>query len=66
MEDEIPLIEKSATKRGGGGESNRTKQRNNTFPPEYLHQHEVKGDDSLQVRRDWKHATAIFRRYLIF
>ena len=52
MEDEIPLIEKSATKRGGGGVDNRAfnKKPNNTFPQEYLHQHEVKGDDSLQVR----------------
>jgi len=51
MEDEIPLIEKSATKRGGGGVDNRAfkkNERNNTFPQEYLHQHEVKGDDSLQ------------------
>lgn len=58
MEDEIPLIEKSTTKRtgagtggggGGGNASNARKGRTNpAFPADCLHQHEVKSDDSLQ------------------
>jgi len=54
MEDEIPLIEKKVSKRSGGGGSGGAasggaeKKKRPEFPPEYLHQHEVKIDDSLQ------------------
>jgi len=51
MEDEIPLIEKKVSKRSGGGSgatSGVEKKKRPDFPPEYLHQHEVKIDDSLQ------------------